>query len=228
MKGRVVTKNSSGQDNSNVNVTENRKLEELMGDPKLRSIIAVAETGSFTEAAKRLRVSKSLISKHVKSVERLLNKPLFIRTTRSVKLTCLGKRMVTLINSHLSNTQSLIREALQQEVVEEAAPWVKKLAETASWRSMKRVVAQNIASQMAQSVPNQKTVIGLCDLLVAENYVSPDELGLLIADVVGKEAVTNFGYSEVLQNEVRYALSLWSDEARVKLMCLLIAQLFSD
>jgi hypothetical protein len=225
-----VTKNNSVRDNSDV--TKDRKLMNLFGNVELlRSIITVAATCSFTKAAKILGITKSLVSKRVGLAEELLGEPLFIRSTRNVRLTFFGEKMVTLINSHLSNTQSIINEALlQQNVVEEAASWVKKLAETASWKSIKRVVAQNIASQIAQPVPNQKTVNELCNLLIAENYVSLDELGLLIADVVGKEAVTNFGYSAVLRNEDHpvYVLSLWSDEARVKLMCLLIAQLFSD
>lgn len=53
--------------------------------------IAVAETGSFTHAGKRLQMTGSALSKQVQNLESTLEVKLFYRTTRSVTLTEAGE-----------------------------------------------------------------------------------------------------------------------------------------
>ena len=60
----------------------------------LRSFLAVAEEGSFTAGAARLFLSQQQISRQVAQMERELGVQLFARTTRSVELTEVGKRML--------------------------------------------------------------------------------------------------------------------------------------
>ncbi len=56
----------------------------------MRAFVAVAQEGSFTGAAKRLRRSTKLVSNHVAALEARLSTRLFQRTTRSVTLTDVG------------------------------------------------------------------------------------------------------------------------------------------
>jgi DNA-binding transcriptional LysR family regulator len=56
----------------------------------LRAFIRVAETRSFSEAARQLRLSKSVVTKRVGQLERQLDARLFHRTTRQVRLTDAG------------------------------------------------------------------------------------------------------------------------------------------
>lgn len=58
----------------------------------LKTVIAVAETKSFTTAAQRLGMSKALVSKYVGQVEQRLQAQLFNRSTRHIALTEAGKR----------------------------------------------------------------------------------------------------------------------------------------
>lgn len=60
----------------------------------LRTILAVAEARSFTRAAARLRQDKSLVSRRVRALEAGLRVSLFVRTTRSVRLTPEGEQLV--------------------------------------------------------------------------------------------------------------------------------------
>lgn len=53
--------------------------------------LSITEHGSFTEAAKSLNLSKAALSKTIKALEKELELSLFIRTTRSLKLTEEGK-----------------------------------------------------------------------------------------------------------------------------------------
>jgi DNA-binding transcriptional LysR family regulator len=57
----------------------------------LEAFVRVAETQSFSEAARRLRSSKSAISRNVSALESELGARLFNRTTRSLNLTEAGR-----------------------------------------------------------------------------------------------------------------------------------------
>ncbi|MCE2572792.1 LysR family transcriptional regulator [Motilimonas eburnea] len=58
----------------------------------MKAFVAVAEQGSFTKAADKLRLSSQLVSKYVSHLEQGLNVRLFNRTTRRVHLTEAGEQ----------------------------------------------------------------------------------------------------------------------------------------
>ncbi|MBL8645378.1 MAG: LysR family transcriptional regulator [Rhodospirillaceae bacterium] len=60
----------------------------------LRAFTAVADAESFSEAAGRLKMSKSAISKHISALEQDLGVKLLNRTTRRVSLTVAGENYV--------------------------------------------------------------------------------------------------------------------------------------
>ena len=61
---------------------------------QLRYVLAVVETGSFTAAAARVRVSQSGVSTQVQKLERELGVALFDRSSRRVALTEDGERLM--------------------------------------------------------------------------------------------------------------------------------------
>lgn len=60
----------------------------------LHWLIVLSEQGSYTAAAQRLGVSKAAMSQHVAELERAVGLPLVRRTTRSMRLTEAGQRLV--------------------------------------------------------------------------------------------------------------------------------------
>ena len=60
----------------------------------LSTFRAVADTGSFSSAARQLTVATSVVSKRVRDLEQDLGVTLFNRTTRSVVLTDAGERLL--------------------------------------------------------------------------------------------------------------------------------------
>ncbi|MEX5634252.1 LysR family transcriptional regulator [Parafrankia sp. FMc2] len=63
---------------------------------QLRSVLVVAETGSFTAAANRMRLSQPALSRTVQEVERIVGVRLFDRTTRSLTSTAEGREFIAL------------------------------------------------------------------------------------------------------------------------------------
>ncbi|AUH42768.1 LysR family transcriptional regulator [Streptomyces sp. CMB-StM0423] len=60
----------------------------------LRAFAAVAETLHFTRAAGRLYVAQQALSRDIRRLERELGAELFVRTTRQVRLTAEGERLL--------------------------------------------------------------------------------------------------------------------------------------
>jgi DNA-binding transcriptional LysR family regulator len=76
-----------------------------MYDPaQLRTFLAVAQTLSFTQAARRLGVRQSTVSQHVRRLEDATGRQLFARDTHSVELTEDGEAMLgfarTILQAH--------------------------------------------------------------------------------------------------------------------------------
>jgi len=68
------------------------KISTLWGH--LHWLSVLAQQGSYTAAAARLGVSKAAVSQRIAELERAARVPLVQRTTRSVRLTEAGQRLV--------------------------------------------------------------------------------------------------------------------------------------
>ncbi|HSV83959.1 MAG TPA: LysR substrate-binding domain-containing protein [Ramlibacter sp.] len=71
---------------------ERKKIESLWSH--LHWLTVLAEHGSYTAAATRLQVSKAAMSQHIAELEKAVGMPLVRRTTRSMRLTEAGQRLV--------------------------------------------------------------------------------------------------------------------------------------
>ena len=72
---------------------------------QLEIVKTVAETGSFTAAARQLHVSQSAISRQMLLLEEELKEPLFLRLGRKVKLTAAGEALLDLSRRVLADVR---------------------------------------------------------------------------------------------------------------------------
>lgn len=76
----------------------------------LRYFIAVAEELHFARAAERLHLSQPPLSQQIRKMEEILGYPLFVRTSRSVKLTPAGEVLLERARRTLRNMQRDIED----------------------------------------------------------------------------------------------------------------------
>ena len=76
----------------NNQIMDSQKITALWGH--LHWLSVLAQQGSYTAAAARLGVSKAAVSQRIAELERAARVPLVQRTTRSVRLTEAGQRLV--------------------------------------------------------------------------------------------------------------------------------------
>ena len=79
----------------------------------LQHFVAVAEDQHFTRAAERLLVSQSGLSASIRALERELQTPLFVRTTRRVTLTPAGRALLGEAERILAQVRSITTKRLQ-------------------------------------------------------------------------------------------------------------------
>ncbi|NRB67185.1 MAG: LysR family transcriptional regulator [Vibrio sp.] len=95
-------------------------MKKLAPLKSIYSFIAVAETGSMTEAAHQLSVSHSAVSQAIKSLESQIGQALFLRAGRNVVLNAAGRRyykqVAPAIEQIVTATQQLIDEKQSQRL----------------------------------------------------------------------------------------------------------------
>ena len=86
---------------------------------QLESFLAVAEEKNFLRAAKRLRRSQSAISSQIQMLERQLGVPLFHRTTRSVRMTSAGTRLLGDARGVLNRLDNVVTDLRAEEALQQ-------------------------------------------------------------------------------------------------------------
>jgi len=83
----------------------------------LRSFAAVAAENSVTRAAQRLNLTQPTVSGQIKELEQEIGFPLFHRTTRSIRLSSHGARLLPIVQRILAQTEALRGEVEAMQTV---------------------------------------------------------------------------------------------------------------
>lgn len=79
----------------------------------IETFVRVAETQNFTEAARQLRVARSVVTTRVKQLEDHVGAPLFFRSTRNVQLTEIGRAYLADCTELVSKASALVEHMRQ-------------------------------------------------------------------------------------------------------------------
>ncbi|HET9948221.1 MAG TPA: LysR family transcriptional regulator, partial [Longimicrobiales bacterium] len=80
-------------------------------DAQLRALVAVAEEGSHTRAARRLGITQSAVSHAITALERILGQALIERSASGVRPTAAGTRALPHAREILRLKAALVRDA---------------------------------------------------------------------------------------------------------------------
>lgn len=122
---------------------------------QLKYFIAVAESGSFSEAAEIMFSAQSTVSKQIAALEKELSVQLFDRTKRRIALTEHGKTFLTHANIILSNYNDMVKEMESISVRDDNSAII---------RATTAMLPYNILSY----VSNFKNISPWADILVEE------------------------------------------------------------
>lgn len=86
-----------------------------MLDPRLNHVVAAAQQGSFTAAARVVGVTQSAITKSIAELERQLGYLIFHRTSRGALLTEQGRVFVDRASRLLEDAKELLREPSRED-----------------------------------------------------------------------------------------------------------------
>lgn len=153
---------------------------------QLRYLVAIVDTGSFTEAAHRLGTSQAAVSRTLSALERLLGVRLLHRTSRSVAPTTAGVRVLTRARILLAGADELVREATSGHVrLHIGHAWSAFGRRTTEFQ--RRWHAEHPETELRlirHDSPTGGLAEGLCDIAVVR---SPKELAPWSHALIGHE-----------------------------------------
>jgi DNA-binding transcriptional LysR family regulator len=143
------------------------------GVENMRAFLMVAQTQSFTEAARRLGLVASVVSKRVNQLEWRLGAALLQRTTRNVRLTDLGERQQPRMQRLVRDYDELVAGVLERPEALEDSLRISAPA------AMTTLVLPGPLAAFRRAHP----AVTL-DLVVLDRSVNPVEEGFDVAIVV--------------------------------------------
>lgn len=161
---------------------------------QLEIIRAIAETGSFTEAGKRLAVSQSAISRQVLSLERELHENVFLRVGRRVRITSAGEALLQLSHRVFQDLADTVDRITDQE-----RPLVGTLR-LAGGMTVSLYVFPALLREFGRAHPqvDVKIAAGPTDKCVAMVRSGTADLGLLTLPVDDADLVVTPAFEEEL------------------------------
>ncbi len=150
----------------------------------LRSLVAIDETGSLARAAERLHLTQSALSHQIKALEHYYETALFLRSTRPLKLTPAGHKLLDLARRVLpgvEQTETELKRVAQGEAgrlhisiechacFEWLLPVLDRYRE--SWPEVEVDIRMGVSFDAIPALQN-----GIVDLVISSDPVSQSDL----------------------------------------------------
>ncbi|MBR8743908.1 LysR family transcriptional regulator [Nocardiopsis sp. MG754419] len=134
----------------------------------LRCLVAIVDSGGFSDAALELGVSQAAVSRNLASLERLLGVRLLHRTSRSVTPTTAGVQVLARARHLLAEAENLIGEATTGHTrLRVGHAWSAVGRHTAEFQRRWADLHPDVALHLVRTnTPTGGLAEGLCDLAV--------------------------------------------------------------
>lgn len=128
--------------------------------PQVHALTLLAQLGSFTKTAQRLGLSKAAVSQRITELERTVGQTLVQRTTRSVRLTEAGQRLVE------QTTESFLQIARSVGEARDLASQPRGLVRVTAPVSLARQHVAPLIESFVREQPGVRVELELSDRLV--------------------------------------------------------------
>ncbi len=133
----------------------------------IEAFVTAAETRSFAEAARRMRVSKSVITTRIQQLEEYIGAPLFHRNTRNMQLSEVGQ-------AYLSDCTELLNRT--DELVDQMREVKGSLSGRLRIHALPGLVLGHLASYLREFQDNYPNIE--LDLIVNDTVIDPIKTGV--------------------------------------------------
>lgn len=139
----------------------------------IRCFVAVAESGGFTSGAKRLRLTQSAVSLKIQRLETLLDRRVFIRTSRSLQVTPEGELLLDYAGRMLALNQEMI-----QRIADPAIEGILKLGVVEHFGQQ---FLPDLLAQFKKGRPNVRLIVEVAMTQDLMNGLEEGQFDLVIA-----------------------------------------------
>jgi DNA-binding transcriptional LysR family regulator len=139
-------------------VTADARIDQIW--PQVHALTLLAQLGSFTRTATRLGLSKAAVSQRITELERTVGQTLVQRTTRSVRLTEAGQRLVE------QTSESFLRIARSVGEARDLAAQPRGLVRVTAPVSLARQHVGPLIESFVREQPDVRVELELSDRLV--------------------------------------------------------------
>lgn len=160
-----------------------------MIDPKLISLVRVADTGSFTKAAAMLSLTQPAVSQHIRLLEADLNIRIFDRSANTLRITHEGELVVKYARRILALYENLQRDLLSEK--QQVSSLTIGVTHTAESNAIAETLAYYTQTHEGMSIKMVTDTIGNLfdqlrnyelDMAVVEGKVNDPSLRYLMLD----------------------------------------------
>jgi DNA-binding transcriptional LysR family regulator len=152
----------------------------------LRCLVAIADTGTFTDAAIELGISQAAVSRNVMALEKVLGVRVLHRTSRSVAPTTAGVQVLAQARQVLTAADNLVAEAASGHTrLRIGHPWAAMGRHTREFQRRWAAEHPNVELHLVRAnSPTGGLAEGLCDIAVLRSAV---DLRSYASAIVGYE-----------------------------------------
>ncbi len=140
----------------------------------LRYFRIVAETGSFTGAARKLKLTQSAVSQQIINLEREIGTPLLVRSTKFVRLTTAGEILLQCA-THVLDSLDRVRDLLASETDTNSGRLALAVPATfCHW------LLPHLIDEFHRRFPAIQVSVAMCDVAVAMQRLAHREIDIAL------------------------------------------------
>lgn len=151
---------------------------------RLKTFIDLAQTLNFSETAANLYITQSSVSKHIKSLEKEIGQPIFIRNNKHVVLSSYGKMMIPYAKQILASYDEMTAALNKLEIQRRKQIILGTIPTFSNYKAFQEMTAYS------NTHPDTRIVLKECETVDIYNYLLAGKIDLAFVRKIDKLPAT--------------------------------------